>query len=379
MQQRNEPKSDPFDAVGRVEADETGVRTWDKTHTMPGYVIFHTVVDNKIVVIDLDGTVVMEFRATPPDYWLYRPGKFGDRRNIYCILVSNDDRTSRSIAALNEDGSVIWKTPHFHFTHDFHIRHNRRIVSVLRDDRKLQGQRLSDNVICDMDIQGKVRWRWSMLDHLQDFSIGPEVRDGIATFRNDNPFHVNSVQIGDYDVVAKKVGEPAIVASARNLNTVFLVGEFSNDLLFEYSGGTMGPHHARVLPGSYPSAGNLLIFDNGYSFLPPNQGDTRGYSRVIEVTIPHGDIVWEYRAEHDDPPFYSPIVGGQQRFPNGNTLITEGYYGRIFEVDYAGRIVWDYVYPEFVPIADHLTDHLLHETGLRQVYRAYKVSYDWIE
>ena len=30
--------------------------------------------------------------------------------------------------------------------------------------------------------------------------------------------------------------------------------------------------------------------------------------------------------------FYSPFISGMQRLPNGNTLITEGSDGRVFEV-----------------------------------------------
>jgi hypothetical protein len=38
-----------------------------------------------------------------------------------------------------------------------------------------------------------------------------------------------------------------------------------------------------------------------------------------------------------------------QRLPNGNTLITEGAFGRIFEVTAAGETVWEYVVPYFAP------------------------------
>jgi len=369
---------DPFGAIERVRTDQVGVRSWDEARATPGVVIFHTIVDNKIVAVDGDGTVVMEFRETPPDYKLYRPGKAGDKRNIYCILCSTARNTDRAVAALNEDGAIIWKTSHHHFTHDFHIRHNRRIVSVLRDDRELDGRRISDNVICDMDIAGEIRWRWSLLDHLDQFDIADDVRRGILDHRNDNPFHVNSVQIADYPVVVESLGEPAIVASARNMNCVFIVGQLSNRVLFEYSGKTMGQHHARILPEGYPSVGHLLIVDNGYNFLPPAAGETRGYSRVLEVDVSTGDTVWSYQSGPADPLFYSPIVGSQQRFESGNTLVTEGYYGRVFEIDYDGNILWDYVHPEHVRLEDHIRSKKLHETGLRQVYRAYKVGHEWM-
>ena len=50
-------------------------------------------------------------------------------------------------------------------------------------------------------------------------------------------------------------------------------------------------------------------------------------------------IVWQYTPSEagflvpmDSNRFYSPFISGMQRLPNGNTLITEGSNGRVFEV-----------------------------------------------
>ena len=43
--------------------------------------------------------------------------------------------------------------------------------------------------------------------------------------------------------------------------------------------------------------------------------------------------------------FYSPFVSSAQRLPNGNTLITEGSDGRIFEVTRNHELVWEYISP----------------------------------
>ena len=44
------------------------------------------------------------------------------------------------------------------------------------------------------------------------------------------------------------------------------------------------------------------------------------------------------------------------------------YYGRAFEVTPEGEIVWEYVSPYFNPRGD----------GRNNIYRAYRVPYDWI-
>ena len=53
---------------------------------------------------------------------------------------------------------------------------------------------------------------------------------------------------------------------------------------------------------------------------------------------------WTYTAANPSD-FYSSNISGAERLPNGNTLICEGSSGHLFEVDYEGNTVWDYVNP----------------------------------
>jgi hypothetical protein len=43
--------------------------------------------------------------------------------------------------------------------------------------------------------------------------------------------------------------------------------------------------------------------------------------------------------------FYTSEVGGAQRLPNGNTLITEGIKGNLFEVTSTRELVWRCINP----------------------------------
>lgn len=47
----------------------------------------------------------------------------------------------------------------------------------------------------------------------------------------------------------------------------------------------------------------------------------------------------------DSSRFYSPFISSAQRLPNGNTLITEGSDGRIMEVTPDHQVVWEYISP----------------------------------
>lgn len=64
---------------------------------------------------------------------------------------------------------------------------------------------------------------------------------------------------------------------------------------------------------------------------------------------------------------YSPLMSSAQRLPNGNTLITEGNNGRIFEVTAEFQTVWEYVNPYYGKKGNQ-----------NIVYRAYRVPYEWI-
>jgi hypothetical protein len=97
-----------------------------------------------------------------------------------------------------------------------------------------------------------------------------------------------------------------------------------------------------------PGEGNILLFDNGgyggYSAPTPECPDVRGaarrhYSRVLEFNPVTLEKVWEYVITFGPDNglfmadrFFSALVSSAQRLPNGNTLITEGLGGRIFEV-----------------------------------------------
>ena len=84
--------------------------------------------------------------------------------------------------------------------------------------------------------------------------------------------------------------------------------------------------------------------------------------------------MWTYSAQEagyaplvDDSKFYSVLVSSVQRLPNGNTLICEGSGGRFIEVRPDAQTVWEYISPYW----DRKTRH-------NQVYRAYRVPYDWV-
>ena len=113
-------------------------------------------------------------------------------------------------------------------------------------------------------------------------------------------------------------------------------------------------HDAHWIPEDLPGAGHVLVFNNG------NGRPDGAYSTVDELQLMmdmEGNYlfgndgtylpeypVWEYGAENPTD-FYSQIISGSQRLPNGNTLICEGVHGTFFEVTPDSQLVWMYVNP----------------------------------
>jgi len=116
-------------------------------------------------------------------------------------------------------------------------------------------------------------------------------------------------------------------------------------------------HDAQWIPEGLPGAGHLLVFNNG-------PRPTGPYSSVDEVVLPVGpggryehapgkaygpmQPLWSYTAPCKAD-FFGWFMSGVQRLPNGNTLISTGFSGSIFEVTREKELVWKFVVPSDAP------------------------------
>ena len=253
---------------------------------------------------------------------------------------------------------------------------------------------LEDDRLIEIARDGKVLWEWSASDHIDDFHFDGNARKAISSAPGNNPargsfdwVHINAATyVGPnhwYDTGDKRFAPENIVISSREASFVAIIGrdgsvvwqmgpDFSATPELRAIRQTIGQHHAHIIPKELPGAGNLMVFDNGG---PSGYGNpspislngtgiyARPASRVLEIDPVALKLVWSYTS----PTFFATNISGAQRLPNGNTLITEGPDGRIFEVTPDETIVWEYVFPLF--------------TGARStnsVYRAYRIPYEWM-
>jgi len=214
------------------------------------------------------------------------------------------------------------------------------------------------DVIREVAADGTPRWEWKAFEHLEpaDFGLQPHY------WREHWPL-INSVYPLD---------EHTVVASLRSVSAVIRIDRRTGAYTILADRNTVAQQHHATAIGD----GKLLIFDNG-TF---RTGESVTFSRVIEIDATTGEVGWIYQ---DSPreAFFTPFMGGAQRLPNGNTLVTEAAFGRIFEVTADRRICWEYVVPSFTDYPDPDTAAIF--PGLSNaIFRAYRygaADIPWLE
>ncbi len=227
---------------------------------------------------------------------------------------------------------------------------------------------------------GSIVWEWHLWDHLvQSFDASKENYGSAA--QHPELMELNSGQLmGDGDwahvnsVDYNEEFDQLLLSSAFHSQIWVIDHSTTTEEAASHSGGRSGKggdflyrwgspslygapgndlsldsqHDPEWVAEGLPGAGNILIFNNRGS---------EGTSQVVEIEPPVTDdgqyhlepgeawgpdaLSWSYT----DPDFFSPIVSGSQRLPNGNTLISEGTTGRLFEVTAEGETVWEYINP----------------------------------
>ncbi len=183
---------------------------------------------------------------------------------------------------------------------------------------------IGDDIV-ELDADG------AEVDRIQLWKLLNPRRHSICPFeRRWEWSHANSI-----DVTA----DGGILFSARSISLVGRVDRGENgadaSLAWEFGWPEIShQHHATAQP-----SGNVMIFDNGM-----HRTLDLPYSRVIEVNAENNEIVWTWQGEPREQ-FFSAHISGAARLPNGNTLITEGASGRMFEVNRSGLVVWEWISP----------------------------------
>jgi hypothetical protein len=357
--------------VEQIKAKRGGLgsRALDQDRAWPGFTLFAPQSGGGAVyLIDLKGQVVHSWQMP------YPPGNYGyltERGTLFYNGKTTED-SQRFIsrqpwkggAALETDwnGRVLWEVRHSDHHHDGIRLRNGNVLLLCLDELPQEvaarvkggmkgtehnGIMYSDKLV-EMTTAGESVWEYRIWEHLDPAT------DCITAVqeKREEWTHGNGVA---------ELPNGDLIVSFRTISTVIIIDRRTGHIIWKLGAPPLCGQHAPT-----PLAnGNILLFDNG----PHRVDHPMPFSRVIEIEPATKKIVWEYREKRESD-FFSPRISNAQRMPNGNTLICEGDFGRLFEVTSAGELVWEYINPYFGEAPQGPNN---------RVFRAYRYSAEEIE
>ena len=327
--------------------------------------------NGEVYLIDMNGNVVHQWQMPNP------PGLYGrllDNGNLFYSGKVLDDLDrfpswgrwkGGVVSETDPHGQVLWEVRHPDHHHDARKLFNgnvlllcltklpQEMVPLIKGG--IQGTEVDECIFADylleMTTDGKVIWEWKGWEHLDPAQEFITPQDSRAEWTHGNT--VAEMPDGNF------------LVSFRNISTVAIVNRRTGALDWK-----LGPPHINQQHDPQPLAnGNILIFDNG-THRPDHPVP---HSRVIEINPANNEIVWKYQ-EQNLYYFFSPYISGAQRLPNGNTLICEGNFGRLFEVTSEGQLAWEYVNPHFIVPPDSP-----NSAPSNSVFRAFRYTTDQVQ
>jgi hypothetical protein len=370
-----------------------------------GLTLFHPVLSTTTYLIDISGSIVHTwpgtFRAGSSVYLLEdqsllratrgQPGPSGGPAGIELVAW---------------DGTLLWRyldpSPIVQRHHDIEILPNRNVLTIAyqimtaadaiqagRNPATIAGSSWTPDSILEIQTtgpaSGDVVWEWHVMDHvIQDFDPTKDNFGVIADHPEmiDINFPPTLVTGGDWNhtnAIDYNAELDQIIISPRNQSELWVIDHsttteeaaghtggssgYGGDLLYRwgnpqaYGAGTVadqrlfGQHNTQWIDEGAPGASNILVFNNGLDrpagpfssveeIVPPV--DAQGnYTLMPGAAYGPASPTWTYQAPNPTD-FYSHIISGAQRLPNGNTLIDSGTQEWFFEVTPTGDIVWEY-------------------------------------
>jgi len=379
--------------AGSLLIDMNGnlIKKWNNTNPMPAKML----PDGSIIsgyggIVEWDTYNLTQFSWNGTIKWDFSNWRADDKGKPAARHHHDFQREGNPVGYYVPDCDFVENGKTLILAHDTIINHN------------VSKKTITDDVIYEVNWNGSLTgFEWYASDHIDEMGFNLLQRIGIYI----NPagpskplgcldgdwLHTNSISyLGEnkwYDQGDKRFHPDNIITCSRNTNIIYIISKETGEIVYRIGpsfsrkteegkklGQIIGPHNAHIIPKSLPGEGNILVFDNGgiagYGlFGGPSK--FRFYSRVIEFDPISLEIKWEYAHKKGFYPlprtgefhrFFSPVHSSMQRLPNGNTLITEGFTGRVFEVNKDNEILWEYI-SESLDI---------------DIYRAYRIPPEWV-
>lgn len=315
----------------------------DKRKSFGGYTLYSPVRGHHADLLDAEGRIVHQWRhpeGLQHVRWLANG-------NLLAQTLPPADAegaekiggSAGSIVELDPDSNVVWEHRDIYMHHDYqrledgttlYIRWEKLPGDVAA--RVQGGQPGKDDpewmwgdVIVQVDSEGRPLRTWRSWEHL---STDHHVKCPLESRKEWT--HCNSLELAP---------DGNWLLSFRLTDTVVIVDRRTGDVRWRWGAGHLShQHHATWLDN-----GHIQILDNGC-----HRRDAPSFSQVVEVDPKEKEVVWSYQAV-PILAFFSFMISGAERLPNGNVLVTEGATGRLFEITSDGETVWEFVAPWLLP------------------------------
>lgn len=383
-----------------------GLITYD-TAAADGYILLSPMPEENTYLIDNCGRVVHTWVNTNQpglETVLMKDGSIFKEERISGVF--SGPGAGGRIIHRDWDGNLLWQydiaDSLLMAHHDFEVMPNGNVMMIAwewhdeveaeangRNPTTVTGSLWSERLIELQPVGADsaiVVWEWRVWDHLVQGIDSTKANYGVVA-NEPGKLDLNFPPLGGQDwlhmnSVAYHPGLDQLMLSAHNFHEVWIIdhststaeaatdsgGKYGRggELLYRwgnpqtYDRGVMadkklfGQHDPQWIADSLTDSGNVIIFNNGI-----NRPGT-DYSSVDIIAIPQdsagyytdpgsldygpASAYWSYSAPVVTD-FYSSNISGAERLWNGGTLVCEGDDGRIFELDAAKNIRWEYVSP----------------------------------
>jgi hypothetical protein len=322
----------------------TGLIAYDKSKTCPGYVLYTPMNGDTTILLNTNGNIEHTWKHNYrgnygyllPNSNIFMTGKTHDE--TWDLIPGWNDFKGGILQELDPQGNVLWehRDPYQH--HDGRKTKNGGAIYLSLEKlpeniaSKVKGG-LTDtenygmyaDTIIEINEEGDTLWTWSAAQHLnfETDTLPPN-------FTRYEWTHGNTIV---------PIGSDKVMVSFRSISVVAIINKNSGEFIWKIGPEILAQQH----DPSILDNGNVLVFNNGTL----KKNSSRAYSQVLEIDPRSNEVVWEY-GESPYYNFYSPHISGARRLPNGNTLITEGAFGRMFQVTKECEVVWEYINPVYI-------------------------------
>jgi hypothetical protein len=326
---------------------KTGLIGLDRADSAGGYTLYAGQTANgRVDLIDIDGVRVHEWQMpvrAGRDAVILPNGNLGyngSHATSAALYPAWDLWHGGDFYEATPEGEIVWRHEDIYHHHDAQWLANGNLLytvaaplpadmakRVAGGDPRKDGADgvIQSDIVREVNRNGDTVWEWCIWEHIDpaDLPVHP-------IFDRRHWPMINGVSVTKSNL---------ILMSLRTTSGVIAVDRSTGNIVWHVGPDVVAQQHTPV----ETETGSVLVFDNGNLRV----GSTSPFSRALEFDLATGETVWAYQDKSLPMAFFSPYMGSCQRLWNGNTLICESAFGRLFEVTPACDVVWEYLIPDF--------------------------------